>query len=269
MRRIPTSHGVWRRASAFAGALGLTATIALAGQPALGAEGQGVHAEPDWPAPVEEHWYGRVLIDRLEVAVAEDEETLNWDAQAWYGGDVDRVWFETEGEHVLEDGEGGELETADLFYSRRVAPFWDLRAGPGYQREYGPGPDRDRFFGVLGVQGLAPYWFETEANLRVSEDGDVSADAELEYDLLLTQRLILQPRFETTVAFQDVPEFGQGAGMTGFRTGLRLRYEIMREFAPYLGVSWRRDLGETADLVEAEGGDTSSVAVVFGVRVWF
>jgi len=119
------------------------------------------------------------------------------------------------------------------------------------------------------VQGLAPYWFETEANLRVSEDGDVSLDAELEYDMLLTQRLILQPRFETEIAFQDVSAFEQGAGVTGLRTGLRLRYEIAREFAPYVGVTWRRDVGETANIVDAEGGDTSAVAAVFGVRAWF
>lgn len=253
---------------ALAGCFAATGIAALTAGSAA-ANGQGVHAEPDWPSPVQEQRFGRIMIDRFELAAGEGADTLTWDAQAWYGGNINRVWFETEGDAVIADGDGGELESADLFYSRAVSAFWDVRVGPGYQRSYGPGPDRDRFFAVAGVQGLAPYWFETQADLRLSDDGDASLDAEVEYDMLLTQRLVLQPRLETAVAFQDTPEFEQGSGITGITTGLRLRYELSREVAPYVGVTWQRDLGDTADLTEAEGGDKSRVSAVVGLRLWF
>lgn len=268
MAHHPTHSRGRRAAFALAGCV-TAAWIAVATpSPAL-ANGQGVHAEPDWPSPVMEQNFGRVMIDRFEFAAGEGADTLTWDAQAWYGGNTERVWFETEGDAVLDDGDGGELEGADVFYSRAVSAFWDARAGVGYQRIYGPGPDRDRAYAVAGVQGLAPYWLETEANLRLSEDGDAWLDGEVEYDMLLTQRLVLQPRLETAIAFQDTPAFEQGSGITGITTGLRLRYELSREVAPYAGVSWQRDLGDTADLTEAEGGDTSRVSAVVGLRVWF
>ena len=134
---------------------------------------------------------------------------------------------------------------------------------------YGSGQDQDRFWAVVGLQGLAPYWFEVDANLRVSEDGDVSADLEAEYDLLLTQRLILQPRFEIDFAAQEVEEFGVGRGFNSVTLGLRLRYEVRRQFAPYIGLSWTRKLGDTADLARDEGENTDDLAVVGGLRFWF
>jgi copper resistance protein B len=220
-----------------------------------------------WPPPVEDHLrFGRLLFDRLEYAHGEEE--LVWDVQGWYGGDYHRLWVETEGEDVVSGGDGGEAE-AHVAYSRLVAPFWDFQAGLGYERLYGPGPDHARVFAVVGFEGLAPYWFEFNPELRVSEGGDFSARLEAEYDLLFTQRLILQPRFETAVALQDVEAFGVGQGFNYVEAGLRLRYEFRREFAPYIGVSWTRRLGETADLARDEGEDVESAFVVAGVRVWF
>ncbi len=225
-------------------------------------------APPGWPEPIlDSKPHGFLLFDQLEYQAAEGPDALRWDALAWYGGDYHRVWVETEGEHFT--GGDGEIERIDVEYGRLIAPFWDLQAGFGYQREYGAGPDADRFWAVVGLQGLAPYWFEVDANLRLSEDGDVSADLELEYDLLLTQRLILQPRFETELAAQEVKEFGVGRGFNSVRLGLRLRYEIRREFTPYLGISWARALGETADLAREEGGDIETFSVLGGVRMWF
>lgn len=222
------------------------------------------------PPPIQDDSkYAKLLFDRLEYAWGEDEDEIAWDAQFWYGGDYNRLWIETEGEDVASGGEGGAIENFDIQYSRLIAPYWDFQAGLGYQREYGPGPDEERFSAVVGIQGLAPYFFEVDANLRVSEDGDLSADLEAEYDLLLTQRLVLQPRLETSVAFSDVEEFGVGSGINGVQLGLRLRYEITRELAPYLGVTWSRLLGNTADLAEDEGEDIENTAVVAGVRVWF
>ncbi|NIR58524.1 MAG: copper resistance protein B [Gammaproteobacteria bacterium] len=253
----------------FPQALALAVLLAVASFTALGAGRQGRHAPEDWPPSVAEHAYGRVLFDRLEHAEGDEEDTLSWEIEAWYGGDYNRLWVETEGEDVTSGGEGGEIENLDVLYSRLVAPYWDVQAGVGYQGIYGTDADEDRGFAVLGVQGLAPHWFEVDANLRVSDEGDVSADFEAEYDLLLTQRLILQPRFETSVAAGEVEEFGVGEGFNFVKLGLRLRYEIKRELAPYIGVSWNRKLGDTADLAEAEGEDDADTAVVVGVRMWF
>lgn len=252
---------------------GLSGVLVLAGFAAGGpvlAAGTGPRAQPDWPLPIhDDATYGQVLFDRFEYQAGDDEDVVLWDAQAWYGGDVNRLWIETEGEDIASGGNGGEVENFDVQYSRRIAPFWDLQAGVGYQTTYGPGPDSDRTSAILGVQGLAPYWFEVDANLRISEDGDASADLEAEYDWLLTQRWVLQARGETSYAFDEVEEFGVGEGLNGLTLGLRLRYHFTREIAPYLGVTWSDRFGDTADLVEAEGEDTESSAFVAGVRWWF
>ena len=226
-------------------------------------------APEGWPEPIldsEPHAFW--LFDQLEYQNIEGTGAVAWDALGWYGGDYQRLWIETEGED-LGNGGGGEIERFDVQYGRLIAPFWDVQVGLGYQRAYGDGPDQDRVSAIFGLQGLAPQWFEVDANLRVSEDGDVSADLEAEYDLLLTQRWVLQPRFETGFAFQDVDEFDVASGLNSVRLSLRLRYEIRREFAPYIGVSWSRLLGDTADIARAGGEDVEETAVVAGVRFWF
>lgn len=241
-------------------------TAALAFAPLTHAQ----QPQADWPAPMhDDHRFAKLLIDRLEYAAGDEEDTLNWEAQFWYGGDYQRLWIETEGEDVVSGGEGGHVEKFDVLYSRLIAPYWDVQTGVGYETTYGPGPDRDRASALIGLQGLAPYWFEVDANLRVSEDGDLSAEFEAEYDWLFTQRLVLQPRFATSYAFDEVAEFGVGKGLNSVRLGLRLRYEIKREFAPYIGVTWSEQFGDTADLAEAEGEETDSTALVAGVRMWF
>lgn len=221
------------------------------------------------PTVMPEARFAKLMIDRLEYAWGEDENTVNWDAQFWYGGDINRLWIETEGEDIASGGSGGELENFDVMYSRRIWPYWDVQAGAGYQRAYGPGPDHDRGSVVVGLQGLAPYWFETDAKLRLNEGGAVSAELETEYEWLLSQRLILQPRFTTYYSSKKEEAFGIGQGINSVQVGLRLRYEIRREFAPYIGVYYRRLFGETADLAEADGEDTAGAAVVAGVRMWF
>jgi copper resistance protein B len=130
-------------------------------------------------------------------------------------------------------------------------------------------PDPDRTFAAFGIQGLAPYLFEIEATAYLSEDGDLSVIFEVEYDILLSQRLILQPRFETSIAVQEVEEYGVGQGINDIELGLRLRYEIRREFAPYVGISWSRKIGETENLAQAEGEDTNVTSFVAGLKFWF
>ena len=202
--------------------------------------------------------------DRLEYQTGEGNENVLWDAQAWVGADTNKLWFKSEGTWLLDEDKFEEAES-ELLYSRNIAAFWDLQIGIRHDFK----PDPDRTFGALGFQGLAPYWFEVEATAYLSDDGDFSAGFETEYDLLLSQRLILQPRFETRVAVQEVEKYGVGQGINDIELGVRLRYEIRREFAPYIGVSWHRKLGETADLARDEGEDIDVISLVAGVRVWF
>lgn len=204
------------------------------------------------------------LGDRLEYQTKEGKDVLLWDVDAWVGSDYDKLYFESEGTRLI-DREKFEEARVELFYNRNIATFWDLQAG--VRRDFRPEPTRT--FGALGVQGLAPYWFEVDATAYLSDDGDLSARLEVEYDLLLSQRLILQPRFETDIALQEVEELRVGQGVNHIELGVRLRYEIRREFAPYIGVSWSRQLGETADLAEAEHEDIDVLSFVAGLKVWF
>lgn len=202
--------------------------------------------------------------DRLEYQSREGKPILLWDVEGWIGRDFNKLYLESEGHWSIDDEEIAEAGL-ELFYGRTIASFWDLRIGVRHDFR----PDPDRTFAALGVQGLAPLRFEVEATAYVSEDGDVSAGLEVEYDLHLSQRLILQPRLETGIALQEVEEYGVGQGFTDLELGLRLRYEFRREFAPYIGVSWSRELGETADFTEDAGGDIETTSFVAGIKFWF
>lgn len=260
---------VARPVSGIAAAMFVTLLVAVPMAPPAEAAGVGPRHQPGWPVPATEDTYGQLLFDRLEYQAGDEEDLWLWDAQAFWGGDRQRFWIETEGEDIDASGAGGELERLDLFYGRLMGRFWELRAGAGYQTTYGPGPDVDRSSLVVGVQGMAPYWFEVDARLRLDEDGNLGLEAETEYDWRLTQDWILQGRAETGVAFDEVEAFGVGEGVTGLTLGLRLRYHVRPEIAPYLGVTWSDRFGDTADLLEAEGEDTESSALVAGLRWWF
>jgi copper resistance protein B len=202
-----------------------------------------------------------VMADRFEVQSNEGAERLVLDAQGWVGKDYQRFWVKTEGEY-----EGGKLEEAEIqgLYSRAVSTFFDFQAG--IRQDVAAGSRRT--FGVVGIQGLAPYWFEIDTALFVSQDGDVTARFEGEYDLFVTQRLIVQPRAELSFSFQKVEQRAIGSGLSTAEVGARIRYEIRREFAPYLGVSWAGATGRTADLWRRQGGNTNSLSIVAGVRFW-
>jgi copper resistance protein B len=200
--------------------------------------------------------------DRLETQAREGADAYLWDIQGYYGGPAERLWFKSEGE-----GEwGGAPEDAEVqaLYARAFAPFWDVQAGIRHDIA---GPDTTH--AVIGVQGLAPYMFEIDAALFLSTRGDLTARIEAEIDQRITQRLILQPRIEANLAAQDIPLLGVGAGLDQIEAGVRLRYEIAREFAPYLGFeqSWRT--GKGADFARARGEDPSVTSFVAGIRFWF
>jgi len=223
----------------------------------------------NWPEPIEDSQrFGFLLFDQLEYRMKEGADTMRWDIVGWYGGDYNRLWLKTEGDWRTSGERGGEAEVQAL-YGRLIASFWDFQAGVRYDQFSGAGFDRSRGFAVIGLQGLAPYRFEVEPALFISQDGDVSARLTTNFDILLTQRLILQPRLDFDAAVQSVEKFGVGDGVNSTGLGLRLRYEIMREFAPYVGLHWLRRFGETADISRRDGGRAEDIAVVFGVRLWF
>lgn len=222
----------------------------------------------DFGEPIDDtQTFGLFKVDRLEYQVSDGEDIFNWEIQSWVGGDYERFWIKTEGDVGLENGEGeAELQ---LLYSRLIAPFWDLQAGLRYDQLYGSDGGNGRAFAVIGVEGLAPYLFEVNAHLFVSQEGDISAEFAVEYELLLSQRLILQPEFEISVAAQEVEEFGVGSGLNDLELGLRLRYEFSRQFAPYVGVVWTKKFGDTANFAKEEGESVDSLKVVGGVRLLF
>jgi len=210
------------------------------------------------------------LVDQLEhtstrLTDGERSDALRFNALGWIGGDYNRVWVNTEGQKPTDAG----LEDFDvqLLYGRLVAPFWDLQAGLRHSRPLADGPTRTS--AVVGLQGLAPYRYEVQAAAFVSERGEVSARAEVEYELLLTQRWIVQPRFATNLAIQEVPEQGIGSGINDLEIGLRVRYEIVREFAPYVGVSWWSRYGDSARYARDRGEVDGRWRLVAGIRMWF
>ena len=206
------------------------------------------------------------LMDQLESRFTHDRaDSVQFNGSGWIGGDYNRIWLKPEATKVY----GGPWEDVDvqLLYGRLVAPFWDLQVGARYSQSSSDEPPRAS--AVFGIQGIAPGWFDVEAALFVSHRGEVSARLELEYDLFLTQRLVLQPRLETNIAAQRVREIGMGAGVNDLEVGARLRYEIWREFAPYIGISWGRKFGDAADFARAGGDDVEKLHFVVGVRFWF
>lgn len=201
-------------------------------------------------------------LDQLERRTADGEDALAWDGRISWGGSFDRLWLRTEGERV--DGQTEAQET-QLYGSHAVARWWD--ATLGLRQDSGEGPSR-RWLAV-GVQGLAPYWFELAATAFVGESGRTALRLAGEYELLLSNRLILQPELELELYGQDDVANRLGAGLATSELGLRLRYEFRREFAPYLGVRWQRYYGDTADLVRADGERVGEAQVLAGVRLWY
>ena len=205
-----------------------------------------------------------VKIDQLEFRSQDGDDVASWDGQARIGNDRHKLALKSEGEYVLDPDT---METAEfqLLYLRMISDFFDVQAG--LRHDFQPNPSRT--YAVLGINGLAPQWFEVDASLFLSDEGDVSARFHVEYDILFSQRLVLQPNAEVNVAFSDDEPTGVGSGISDIELGLRLRYEFVREFAPYLGIQWERKLGNTSDFARAEGEDDNVFSIVAGVRVFF
>lgn len=205
-----------------------------------------------------------VLGERVEYHSSSGDPVVVWEGQGWIGKDEHKLWIKTEGEY---DTKGEVFEEVELqaLYSKAISPFWDFQVGLRYNAK----PTPSRAYGTIGVQGLAPYWFELDAAIFVSQEGNISTRLEAEYELRITQRLILQPRVEINAGFSDDDDIRLGAGVSTSDIGLRLRYEIVRQFAPYVGIAWSNAFGETEDLQRAENINTSQLSLVAGVRFWF
>lgn len=211
--------------------------------------------------------YTFVSFDELEYRPGlGGEEPVAYDGEMWIGGDYDRLWLKAHGEQSTLAGEG-HLE-AQALYSRAVSAFWNVQVGLRLDRRYGEGSGATRGHLAAGIQGLAPYWFHVESFLFVSQHGDVSARLEARWEMPFTQRLVLEPEVKGDLALQDVPEWGVGWGLSEVELGARLRYEIRRELAPYVGYSWSRSVGETADLARSGGREASRGSLVVGIHLW-
>jgi copper resistance protein B len=202
-----------------------------------------------------------VLFDQLEWQTG-DRDGINVDNKGWIGRDKDRLWFRSELQR-----EGGRTEDgeAHLMYGRAVARWWEVVAG--IRQDVRPGPAQT--WAAIGIQGLAPYWFEVEATAYVGGSGQTAVRLETEYELLLTNRLILQPLVEVNLYGKDNVEQAIGAGLSSAEAGFRVRYEVRRELAPYVGVAWNGTFGKTKDLMEATGRETGGARFVVGARLWF
>ena len=207
--------------------------------------------------------FGLIALNVFEYQAHRGRDGYRWDGEGWYGGDINRIWVKSEGEGEF----GGRLDSGEIqvLYSRAIDPYFNLQAG--VRQDFGPSPNRT--YATIGFEGLAPGMFEVEGGLFLSNQGDLLARIEGYYDQRITQRVVLQPRAELNFAAQNVPENDIGAGLVNLEAGLRLRYELSRQFAPYVGISYYRKFGDTARLARAAGEDVHATSFVAGVRFWF
>lgn len=215
---------------------------------------------------VNEHGNMRVsklLIDQLEARIGKGRDGYFLNAQGWYGGDINKLWLKTE----IEGERGRKPEQAEVqaLWSRAINPWFDVQTGIRFDANSGP----NRTHLVLGIQGLAPYWWEVDGAVFLSSKGEVTARAEAEYDLRITQKLILQPRLEVDLSAQDIRELGIGSGLSAADLGLRLRYQVSQQFSPYVGLSYEQAFGDTRRFRRQESEPAGGLNLVMGLRLWF
>ncbi|WP_293477409.1 copper resistance protein B [Phenylobacterium sp.] len=203
----------------------------------------------------------QVMLDIAEFDTG--SKAYEWEGEAWFGTDEHRVVLKSEGEGAR--GEAVEHAEIQALYGRPVTLYGDLQVGIRQDLQAGP----DRTYATIGFESLFPYWFEAEGALFLSQKGELSARVEGSYDFRLTQRLVIQPRAELNAYAEDVPSLGVGSGLADAELALRLRYEIRREFAPYVGVVWTRRFGDTARFARAAGDGAEETRLVAGLRAWF
>ena len=207
--------------------------------------------------------FSQIMVNLAEAQFRNGRDGFEWNGEAWYGGDINRLWIKSEG-----DGNFGQsIERAEVqaLYSHAIGPYFNVQGGLRY--DFKPNPSR--VYATVGLEGLAPGFFEVDGALFLSNKGELLARAEAYYDQRITQRLILQPRAELNFAAQSTRETGAGAGLSDAEIGLRLRYDIRREFAPYIGVQYRRAFGNTRKYLREAGEDAGGFSLITGVHFWF
>ena len=253
----------------FALAFSSSAVALLADSEHAGHSGLGQPLPTGWEPPVHDNMINTfTLFQKAEFQTGGGPDAAVYDAEGWIGGDIQRFWWKAEGNQDFQGAKAGRVE-AQALYSRLISPFWDFQTGLRVDREYGgPSPKTMHYF-VVGLEGLAPYWFELEPTLFLSDKGRATFQLTTSYDQLITQRWVIQPRLDLNAAFQDDTKRNIAAGPNDIEASVRLRYDIRRNFSPYIGVTWRRELGKTANLLRRTGEDISTTSLVFGLRTWF
>jgi copper resistance protein B len=205
----------------------------------------------------------KVIIDKLEMSEKDEEgnRTLAWESEVWIGKDLHKLWLKSSGERV----DGQQETSTSVLYSTPIDTNWNFQVG--WLHDTVPNEKRD--YAEFGVKGLAPYYFETDASIALGKEGHSKLSVSAEYELMLTQRLVLSPEIEFTAYGKADEKMEVGSGLSSGELGLRLRYEIRREFAPYIGINFAKKFGQTADMAEAEGEENSETQVVIGLRAWF
>lgn len=222
-----------------------------------------------WPKPIPDQLHFLSLVEQLEHRNREEgTDQLGWEAQGWLGYDFDKIWWKSEGEAAVDGTDEGEVEF-DLLYSKLVTPFWNAQVGLQYATEWANHDTDDRWSGVVALQGLAPGMVELDASVYLSDDGDLTAQLEAEYNIYLTQKLVIQPRLELGLSAQSIRERTLGAGVTDVGIDLRVRYEVRREFAPYVGIRYGFLADETERRARRAGGETNELLFLLGVRLAF
>ena len=238
-----------------------TANVAQAGAPGAGNSGYTQYGQP----PVMDNTvFGHVLLSQLEGRTNGPDNGFRWNGEGWVGTDMNKLWIKSEG--FLENGEVTNGDTEAL-YARPIPylRYFDFQAGARYNLDSNPG----LWWGAVGIEGLAPYFFEFEPTFYFSDRGRVAGRIEGSYDILITQRLIAQPQIEMNFYNKSDPSRGFGSGLSEIDSGFRVRYEITRKFAPYLGFAYTGSFGRTATFVRNEGGTAQDPRFVFGVRLWY
>lgn len=245
------------------------AALAAASDHSSHPSGLGRPLPPGWEPAVHDRAINTyTAFQKAELRTGDSPDAAVVDAEGWIGGDYQRLWWKADAEQETKGTKAGEIELQAL-YSRLFSPFWDFQTGLRIDRQYsGRRRDTTGYF-VVGLEGLAPYWFEVEPVLFVSEKGKVSARLTASYDQLITQRWVIQPRIDLNAALKNDARRNFASGFNDIEVGLRLRYDIRRQFSPYVGVTWRRVLGATAGLARRTGEDIATTSAVFGLRTWF
>ncbi len=204
----------------------------------------------------------KVMINQLEVRETDGPNQTVLEAQGWIGKDLHKLWIKADVEQ-----EGGKTHESELqfLYSKAIAPYWDFQIG--WRHNSRPKPTQDWL--AIGLHGLAPYYFEIDAAAFIGKSGQTAFRLGAEYEMMLTQKLVLSPEASFDFYGKDDRAADIGSGLSSSEIGLRLRYEVKREFAPYIGINWTKKYGDTADFAKAGGGGTSDRQIVAGIRAWF